>query len=57
MPQRGESRVTFDESVISNITADTNGLVLSATYDQTDRFAIPYSAGVTISGRVTTPNG
>ena len=53
----GESKVTFDESVISNVTANSNGLMVTATYDQNGRIIIPAAAGVTISGRVTTPNG
>ena len=51
----GESKLTFDESVISNVTADPNGLLLTASYDQTGRITIPAAAGITISGRVTTP--
>ena len=53
----GESKLTFDASIISNVTADTNGLLLTATYDQTGRITIPAAAGVSVSGRVTTPNG
>ena len=53
----GISKLTFDESVISNVTADSNGLIVTATYDQTGRITIPAAASVTVSGRVTTPNG
>ena len=49
--------MTFDESVISNVTADREGLLLTATYDNAGRITIPAAARVTISGRVTTPDG
>ena len=53
----GETKLTFDDTVISNVTADREGFILTATYDQTGRITIPAAAGVTISGRVTTPDG
>ncbi len=53
----GESKVTFDETVIKGISADTNGLILSTTYDQTGTITIPATAGASVSGRVTTPDG
>ena len=53
----GESRVTFDESVIKAVTADTNGMILSATYDQTGIITIPATSGASVSGRVTTADG
>ncbi len=53
----GESKVTFDESVIKGVSADTNGLILSNTYDQTGIITVPATAGASISGRVMTPDG
>ncbi len=53
----GESKVTFDDSVISGVTADTNGLILAAAYDQNGRIIIPAAASVAVSGRVTTGDG
>ncbi len=53
----GETKLTFDDSVVSRFTADTNGFTLGATYDEAATITIPATAGASISGRVTTPDG
>ncbi len=53
----GSSRVTFDDSVISGVTSDVNGIVLSASYDQNGSVSVTSSRGVTVSGRVTSSDG
>ena len=53
----GSSRVTFDDSVIRGFTSDVNGMVLSASYDQSGSVSVTSSRGVTVSGRVTSSDG
>ncbi len=53
----GESKVTFDDSVVKGLSADTNGLILGTTFDQNGHITIPAAAGASVSGRVTTPDG
>ena len=49
--------VTFDDSVISGVTSDVNGMILAASYDQSGSVSVTASRGVTVSGRVTSSDG
>ena len=52
----GTSRVDFDSSVINGVTADVNGMLLTANYEGGD-VSVSASRGVTVSGRVTGSDG
>ena len=52
----GASKVDFDTSVINGVTADVNGMLLSANYES-GTVAVSASKGVTVSGRVTSLDG
>jgi hypothetical protein len=55
--EAGESRITFDDTVLSRFTADVNGRALAATYDQDGAVTVAAAPGVRVSGKVTTPDG
>ena len=55
----GASPVIFDDGVIAKVTSDPYGIGLGTTYDQNGIVSImrPAAIGVTVSGRVLTPDG
>ena len=55
--EAGRSRVTFDDTVLSRFTADTTGRSLAATYDQEGSVTVAALPSVSVSGKVTTPDG
>jgi len=53
----GTTAVIFGDAPVSRVTSDENGIGLNATYDQTGMVTVGNAAPVTVSGRVTTPDG
>ena len=53
----GESKVTFGDDIVKGTSADTYGITLGTSFDQNGSVTIPATSGVTVSGRVMSPDG